>query len=271
MYADTSPVKSAARSLDLLELFADTRNEFTLNEVCQQTGWPKSSTLGLLRTLRSRDYLADGERDHSYRLGQRVVWLGQCYLERTELTREAWPVVRDLARQTDGMVHLAVLSGREVQFLIREETTSRFRMVPAHGVTLPTMATGLGKVLLAALSPAEFNVRFPPDQPLAGQTEASAAGQEAFARELAAIAEQGIAYDRGESIAGLDCIAAPVRDASGDVIAAMSVAVASTDLTPERQQHLTRLLRERAAEVSQRMGLPAERVAARAPEGAAPA
>ena len=271
MNTPTPSVKSASRSLDLLELFADAAGDLTLHDVCQRTGWPKSSTLGLLRTLRARDYLADGERDRSYRLGQRVVWLGQCYLERTDLTREARPIVRDLARQIDGMVHLATLCGSEVQFLVREETTSRIRMVPAHGVTLPTVTTGVGKVLLAALSSAEFERRFPPGSPLSAQADGAGAARDALQRELAMIAERGIARDHSASIDGLDCIAAPVRDAAGEVIAAMSISVPSADLTAEREAELTRLLRERAGDVSRRMGLPVEWLAAHDPDDTAPA
>lgn len=250
----TASVKSAARSLDLLELFAQTRDDLTLNDVCKVTGWPKSSTLGLLRTLRDRDYLAVGGRDHSYRLGPRVATLGAAFLQRVDLVREGLAVVRDVSHRCDETVHLAALRGNEVQYLAKEEGTSRMRMVSTVGAVLPAHGTGVGKMLLSALEREQLDELFPVGQALERLTELTIVDRDALMRELWEIDQRGYARDRGESTVGLECIAAPVLNAQRQVVAAMSVSVPQPRFTPEREPFLRDTLLAGARTLSHRLG-----------------
>lgn len=250
----TASVKSAARSLDLLELFAQSRDDLTLNDVCKATGWPKSSTLGLLRTLRDRDYLAVGGRDHSYRLGPRVATLGAAFLQRVDLVREGLAVVRDVSHRCDETVHLAALRGNEVQYLAKEEGTSRMRMVSTVGSVLPAHGTGVGKMLLSALERERLEELFPVGQELERLTELTIVDRDALMRELWEIDRRGYARDRGESTVGLECIAAPVHNAQRQVVAAMSVSVPQPRFTPEREPFLRDTLLAGARALSHRLG-----------------
>ncbi len=250
----TASVKSAARSLDLLELFAQSRDDLTLNDVCKATGWPKSSTLGLLRTLRDRDYLATGGRDHSYRLGPRVATLGAAFLQRVDLVREGLAVVRDVSHRCDETVHLAALRGNEVQYLAKEEGTSRMRMVSTVGSVLPAHSTGVGKMLLSTLERERLEELFPVGQALERLTELTIVDRDALMRELWEIDRRGYARDRGESTVGLECIAAPVHNAQRQVVAAMSVSVPQPRFTPEREPFLRDALLDGARTLSHRLG-----------------
>ncbi len=250
----TASVKSAARSLDLLELFAHSRDDLTLNDVCKVTGWPKSSTLGLLRTLRDRDYLSVGGRDHSYRLGPRVATLGAAFLQRVDLVREGLAIVRDVSHRCDETVHLAALRGNEVQYLAKEEGTSRMRMVSTVGSVLPAHSTGVGKMLLSALERAQLDELFPVGHSLERLTEATIVDRDALMRELWEIGQRGYARDQGESTVGLECIAAPVHNAQRQVVAAMSVSVPQPRFTPEREPFLRDTLLAGARTLSHRLG-----------------
>ncbi len=250
----TASVKSAARSLDLLELFAQSRDDLTLNDVCKLTGWPKSSTLGLLRTLRDRDYLAVGGRDHSYRLGPRVATLGAAFLQRVDLVREGLAVVRDVSHRCDETVHLAALRGNEVQYLAKEEGTSRMRMVSTVGSVLPAHGTGVGKMLLSALERERLEELFPVGQELERLTDLTIVDRDVLMRELWEIDQRGYARDRGESTVGLECIAAPVLNAQRQVVAAMSVSVPQPRFTPEREPFLRDTLLAGARTLSHRLG-----------------
>lgn len=253
---ESAGVKSAARCLDLLELFAANRDGLTLVEVCQLTGWPKSSTLALLRTLQGRDYLAAGRRDHSYRLGQRVAWLGSAYLSGINLVQEGLDIVRGVSRTCDETVHLATLHGRDVHYLAKEEGTSHMRMVSAVGHTFPAHGTGIGKVLLSSRTQAEFDVLYPPSEPLPRLTDKTITDRDAFLAELAEIRARGYAYDAGESTVGLHCIAAPVYDAQNIMVAAMSVSVPSPRFTEDRVPYLRRSILAGARQLSFRLGQP---------------
>ena len=247
-------VKSAARSLDLLELFARCRDDLTLNDVCKAMGWPKSSTLGLLRTLRDRDYLATGDRDHSYQLGPRVATLGAAFLQRTDLVREGLAIIRDVSHRCDETVHLAALRGSQVQYLAKEEGTSHMRMVSAVGSLLPAHSTGVGKMLLSALDHDRLAELYPTGRPLERLTELTITDPNALMSELAEIDGRGFARDRGESTLGLECIAAPVLNAQRQVVAAMSVSVPQPRFTPEREPFLRETLLEGARALSHRLG-----------------
>jgi len=251
-------VKSAARCLDLLELFATNRDGLTLGEVCARTGWPKSSTLGLLRTLHARDFLADGRGDYAYCLGPRVAWLGAAYLGGINLIQEGFDIVRDVSRACDETVHLATLRGSDVHYLAKEEGTSRMRMVSSVGTAIPAHGAGIGKMLLSSLSQAEFDILYPPGESLPRLTANTIVDRDALIAELAAIRERGFALDDGESTIGLNCIAAPVYDALDQMVAAMSVAVPSPRYTPDREPLLHAAILDGARRLSARLGHAAE-------------
>lgn len=248
------PVKSAARVLDLMELLVGHRDGLTLSEICDVQRWPKSSTLALVRTLRDREFLADGRRERSYRLGPRLVQLGFAYLSGIDLVRDGQEVVREVSRRCDETVHLATLVGRNVIYVAKEEGTGQVRMVSAIGKTVPAHGTGVGKMLLSALSSEEFDRLIPSDLRLEQLTETTFADREALLAELAATRERGYALDDGESTVGLRCVAAPVYDATGHMVAAMSVSVPSPRMTDERLNELRELILDGAAELSQRLG-----------------
>lgn len=247
-------VKSAARSLDLLELFAVSRDDLTLNDVCVTTGWPKSSALGLLRTLVARDYLAAGEQGRTYRLGPRVATLAAAFLNRIDIVREGMAVVREVSQRCDETVHLAALRGGQVQYLAREEGGQRMRLVSSVGSMLPAHGTGVGKMLLSALTPAELDAIYPDGMTLERLTERTITERRALIAELGEIAARGYARDRGESTTGLECIAAPVRDAHGMVVAAMSVSVPEPRFTPDREPLLREAILAGAGALSRRLG-----------------
>jgi DNA-binding IclR family transcriptional regulator len=248
------PVKSAARVLDLMELLVGHRDGLTLSEICDLQRWPKSSTLALVRTLRDREFLADGRRERSYRLGPRLVQLGSAYLSSIDLVRDGQEIVRAVSRRCDETVHLATLVGRNVIYVAKEEGTGQVRMVSAIGKTVPAHGTGVGKLLLSSLSPDEFDRLIPPSLTLEKITDTTIADRDALLAELAATRLRGYALDNGESTVGLRCVAAPVYDSTGDMVAAMSVSVPSPRMTDARLNELRELILDGAAELSQRLG-----------------
>lgn len=247
-------VKSASRCLDLLELLVDHGDGLTLSEIGERLGWPKSSTLALVRTLVGRGFMSEGRRERSYRLGPRIAWLGSAYLSSMDLVREGQDVVCDISRQCDETVHLATLEGAVVRYLAKEEGNAQVRMVSAVGKTIPAHATGVGKVLIASLTPSELEHRFPSRRPLEALTDRTITDRATFLAELETIRERGYATDDGESTVGLRCVAGPVRDKTGSVIAAISISVPSPRFTVERSSILGDLVLAGCHDLSQRLG-----------------
>jgi DNA-binding IclR family transcriptional regulator len=247
-------VKSALRVLDIFELLAQYPDGISLSEIATQLHIPKSSAHGLLGTLLSRGYLRAGRQGRTYRLGVRLFELGSGYMASTDLMADGQEIVRELARACDETVHLAILTGDEVLYVAKEEGTNTVRMVSAVGKRFPAYATGVGKMLLAALTPAELDVLYPPARPLASITPHTITDPGLFRQELAESRRRGYATDFEESTPGLCCIAAPVFDSAGSQVAAVSVSVPSVRFTAERQNTLRLQVQESAGRLSRILG-----------------
>lgn len=255
-------VKSADRTMHLLELFAEHPDGLTLTDVCDLTGWPKSSSLALLRTLQLRQYMDSSHDTGRYRLGPRVAFLGAVYLGNLDLAREGVDIVRDVSRACDETVHLAVLRGADVLYVAKEEGGGHMRMVSMVGRTIPAHGTGVGKMLLASLPPARLDELYPAGQDLPRLTDRTTTDRTAFLQRLARIREQGYATDSGESTVGIECLAAPVFDVSGQTIAAMSISVPEPRFSAARVPNLLATLIDGARHLSIRMGCPPDALSA---------
>jgi DNA-binding IclR family transcriptional regulator len=251
-------VKSADRALELLELFAAHPDGLTLTDVSERTGWPKSSSLGLLRTLQQRGFLDVSGSTGRYRLGPRVAALGSAYLGNISLAQEGADTVREMSRACDETVHLAVLRGTDVLYVAKEEGGGHMRMVSMVGRMIPAHGTGVGKMLLASLPPGELARLYPPGRDLPRLTDRTVTDRAAFVQRLEWIREMGYATDSGESTVGVQCLAAPVRDISARVIAAMSISVPEPRFTEDRVPHLFSILVHGVRQLSIRMGCPPE-------------
>jgi IclR family KDG regulon transcriptional repressor len=250
----SSGVKSALRVLDIFELLAQHPDGLNLSEISAALGIPKSSAHGLLMTLIHRDYLRPGRRERTYRLGVRLFELGASYMAGVDLVTEGQEIVRETSRACDETVHLAVLEGAEVLYIAKEEGTNTIRMVSAVGRRFPAHGTGVGKMMLSALPAEELDRLYPPDKPLTPITSRTITDPTAFRAELAEIRQRGYATDFEESTPGLCCIAAPIFNAEGATIAAMSVSVPTVRFTAERQLALRQLVLQSAERLSRLLG-----------------
>lgn len=249
-------VKSADRALALLELFNDHQYGLTLSEVCSLTGWPKSSSLALLRTLQQRSFLEVSRSDAKYRLGPRIASLGMAYLQNLDIVVDGGEIVRSVSRACDETVHLAILRGSEVMYIAKEEGGGEMRMVSSVGRAVPAHATGVGKVLLAALSTEDLHQLYSPGESLPFMTPRTITHYEQLLEALTQTRSRGYATDDGESTIGVRCIAAPVFDVEGSVVAAMSVSIPEPRYTDDRVQPLFDHLITGARRLSLRMGCP---------------
>lgn len=249
-----SGVKSAARVLDIFQLLVKHPSGLSLSEICAVLELPKSSGHALLMTLLKRGYLREGRRERTYRLGPALFEIGSAYLASTDLITDGQAVVSEVARSCDETVHLAVLDGADVLYVVKEEGTRAIRMVSAVGKRIPAHGTGVGKILLSALDDAALAERFPDDRPLVALTAQTLTDPAALRAEIAAIREQGYALDFEESTPGLWCVAAPVYGAAGAIVAGMSISVPSVRFSPARRDELLALVQGHARLLSAILG-----------------
>jgi IclR family transcriptional regulator, KDG regulon repressor len=247
-------VPAVSRALDILELFL-TDGTLSAPEITARLGLPRTTVHELVNTLVDRDYLAAvAGAPIRYRLGMRLFQLGGQFADRLDLTREAQEVATEVAAACDETVHVAVLDGTEVVYVSKVDSTHPVRMVSAVGRRLPAHCTAVGKVLIAALSTEDFQARYPRGRELPAMTPQSITSPERLRQHLAEVRDAGVAYDDCESNEAVGCVAAGVRDSTGQMVAAMSISVPTIRWSDQRRVEWTELVRRGAAALSRRLG-----------------
>lgn len=249
-------VPALARGLDILELLLDGR-ALPATEIAAALGLPRTTVHELLQTLVARHYLeaVDGA-PRRYRLGVRLFELGNVYAAGLDLARAGQPIAAEVAAACQETVHVAVLDGRDVVYVAKVDSTHPVRMVSAVGRRLPAHLTAVGKMLLSALPEPELDARYPRTGRLEGLTPASITSPAELRRALATIRAEGLAWDHCESNPAVNCVAAPVRDHTGAVVAAMSISVPTVRWSKASARQWAELVADGAARLSRRLGAP---------------
>jgi len=241
------------RAIAVLDALARSGDGLTLSALARATSEPKSTLHAVLATLVEAGLLVRDEATKRYRLGPHILTLAGAYARQSDVLRAFGEVARPLARELGETVQLAILQGREVLYIGKQEGTQRVRLASEVGTRLPAHATSLGKCLLAFLPPDELE-NLLAQGPLVALTPRTITDPDVLRDELARVRERGYAIDRGETLPDVWCFGAPVRDAQGTVVAALSISVPVTRITPERSEELVAAARRAAAELSRRLG-----------------
>ncbi|WP_433047654.1 IclR family transcriptional regulator [Dactylosporangium sp. CS-033363] len=211
----TTPVKSADRTLDILEALA-TAGPSTLSELTRALDIPKSSLHGILRTMAARGWIE--ATDTRFRLGLKALRVGAAYLDTDDSVGLLAGILDDLAARFGETTHLGRLDGADITYVAKRESVHPLRLYSAIGRRLPAHATALGKALLAARPADELDALLP--DPLPALTPHTITDRIALHAELAAIRSRGYAVDREENTEGIVCVArvVPLRDPATDAI-----------------------------------------------------
>jgi IclR family KDG regulon transcriptional repressor len=249
-------VPAVSRALDILELFLDGDGTLSAPEITRRLHLPRTTVHELVTTLAARSYLASVPgQPGRYRLGVRTYQLGSRYAEQLDIAAEGHQVARSVAETCGETVHVAVLEDVDVIYIAKVDSTHAVRMVSAAGRRLPAHCTAVGKMLLASLPPEELDVRLPEsDGQLRAMTPNSITAPDQLRRHLAEIRESGVASEQRESNSDVSCVAAPVRDRTGRVVAALSISVPMVRWSEGRQAELADLAVKGADQLSERLG-----------------
>jgi len=209
---------------ELLALFDRDHTEWGVREVAAKLKMAKSSSHDLMASLAKLGFLNKTE-DNRYRLGWRLVTLSETLLATTELRREAHPVMEDLATQYQETIHLAVLDDTQAVYVDKLEGRQAVRVeLTSLGARLYAHCSALGKVLLAYNSEKEVK-RIIQTAGLPRFTPNTITDGEELEQNLSKIRRQGFAYDMEEILPDLCCVAAPIYNHAGQVIAAISMSI----------------------------------------------
>ncbi|GGM65918.1 IclR family transcriptional regulator [Micromonospora sonchi] len=253
---DLAPsVKSARRVMDLLDLLAGQPAGLTFVEIREHLELPKSSLHLLLRTMTDRGYIAADARSRRFHLGVRVWEVGQGFVRGADLAMVAHEYLVAAKEELGETVQLAILDGLENIYIAKVDAEHPLQLVSKVGRRLPAHATGLGKVLLAYVDEDDLLERLRHVE-LERFTEKTVVDHEELFGDLKAIRQQGYGLDDGEFTAGVYCIAVPVLDHTGRVVAAMSCSVPNVRLSASEEgtRQVALILHRHAEQLSRRLG-----------------
>lgn len=237
-------VKSADRTLEVLELLAASPARRGLVELARELDIPKSSLHGILRTMVERGWV-QSDRAGGFGLGVRALQVGAAYLDTDDVVGLFRGVLDDLAAQFGETVHLGRLDGPFVVYLAKRESIHPLRLYSAIGRRLPAHATALGKVLLAQR--ADHAVDQLLSWPLARLTGRTITDAAALHAELAAIRDRGYAVDHEENSEGIVCFSAaiPLRAGAQAVLPvdAVSISMPASRVGPDTERRIASALR----------------------------
>jgi DNA-binding IclR family transcriptional regulator len=243
-------VQSVERAVTILEILART-GEVGVTEMAGEIGVHKSTAFRLVSTLEQRGLVEQSEDRGKYRLGVGILRLAGATTARLDVVQEARPICRKLSSDTGETVNIAVLSDRSALYLDQFAGASALQPHNWVGQHIPLHATSNGKILLSSVPEDEMAELLPS---LPAYTENTITTKKGLRRELDDVREQGYAVAIDELEVGLTAVAAPIRNAHGDVIASLSLSGPSFRLDEARIKQVLPLLTDAAEEVSHRLG-----------------
>lgn len=247
-------VQAVDRALCILEALADNAEPITLSDLSAKVGLNISTVHRLLATMAEHDFVQQEPETNCYKLGLKVFKIGNAALYDLDLRALARPFLRELVRLCNETVNLVVLDGQEVVYIDQVESSNIVKMIARIGGRGPAHATAAGKMLMAGL-PARELERLLQDLPLPRLTDKTIASIPELLQELDIIRQAGYSLDLGGTEEHVNCVAAPVFNHEGRVIAAISVSGPSMRVTPEMVENVLVPLVTKAAEaVSHEIG-----------------
>ena len=247
-------VQALVRALNILEALAEGgKSAYTLTQLSRQLHFPVSTVHRLIANLVRQGFVEEAPKAHRFRLTFKVLRMGLQVLDRLDFRVTARPLLQALSHKTQETVRLAILQGTRAIFIERFDSPQPAGLDAPFGGVMPLHCTGVGKILLAYQGRAFLNqVARAPGLPRF--TRRTITRSAPLRKELEKIREQGYALDQEEAVAGLRCVAGPVFDQTGRVVAAFSVTGPSSRLTPERLPEIASLVRATSREISFRLG-----------------
>jgi len=233
-------VESVQRAIAVLNVLAEVRGELGTNEIARRTGLNVTSVSRLLATLVDGELVQHVPATGRYRLGIRILQLASAARENLDLRVLARPYLEELTELTGETATLSLPGAHDVLTVDFVQSASSVRSVAAIGRNSVAHATAVGKVFLA------WGGRLP-DGELAPYTDRTITGRAQLAEEIEQVRARGWAQAAGEREAGLNAVAAPVRDPAGQLVAILGVQGPATRFTQRAMRAAVSALNDRAA------------------------
>ncbi len=247
--SQTPSIQSLDRGLFILETVAKSSHPVALGQLTDLLGIDRTSVFRLANTLRRRGFLAHPSGRKEYILGPSIWRISRNHDWSKMLITYSHEHLKRLAMQTGETAHLAVREGKDAFFIDHCGSTHQGLVISGQtGEFVPLYCTAHGKALLADFGPVELKALFG-SAPLQGHTSSTLVSLRQLAKECAEIKAAGLAGDEEEYMPGVCCMAAPVRDRDGAVVASIGISAPLSRFSKDRTAKTARQVIEVAAAI----------------------
>lgn len=248
------PVQSVERTLRILELMAERGYPMPLSEISNRLGLKISTTHRLLKTLILKGFAEQDPFTGKYHLGIKTFRIGNTALYALDIRTVARPYLKDLEEKYKETANLAILDQGDVVYIDQVESDKMVKMIARLGSRVPSHCNAVGKVLLSYLGSQELERLFK-SRKLEKYTPNTITDPELLKKELEKIRRQGYALDLEETETGIRCVAAPIWNHQGRVIAAIGISGPSSRISIRcLVEEISVAVKGAALEISSKMG-----------------
>jgi IclR family transcriptional regulator, KDG regulon repressor len=241
------------RAAQILDCFGFDHQELSVSEIGAKTGLHRSTAHRILMALEYNDLIKQNPSTGKYHLGIKLFKLGHQAVSQLNLREICRPFLSRLMNDTKETIHLAVLDDDQVLYLDKVEGPHALRMPSRVGRHIPTYCTSLGKAMLSCLDDQEVKSILR-RQTLKPHTENTVKNINQLLADLRSVRKRGYAVDNEEIEIGLRCVGAPLRDYTGGMVGAISVAAPSARLSEKNTPVIGRMVIAIAAGISEKLG-----------------
>jgi DNA-binding IclR family transcriptional regulator len=233
-------LQSVDNALRILELFSANVQELGVSDVSRMLGMGRSTAHRLLTTLENRGFVEQNLNTGKYKLGIKIVNIGANILGRLNIIEVCHPYLEQVSHETGETCHLALYGQGEITFVDKVSGKNPAIMSSTIGLKRSAHSTGTGKMLLAFRPENELEKYFG-SSPLRRFTPTTITDGRELKEYLEKVREQGYSEDQQESDEGLVCFAAPIRNSTGKVVAAISVSGAASRMNSHREDMIAKI------------------------------
>jgi len=248
-----SYVKSIEKALKILNCFSEAEFELDLSKIVQKIHLPKTTVYRILSTLEKEGIISQNQENKKYRLGLRLFELGSLVFRKLKLREVALPLMEKLSEESGETVHLGILDKYEVISVEKADSSFSLRSNVYIGKRAPAYCIGVGKALLA-FQPLDKIHLFLEQNKLKRYTQNTITDKGKLEKELEMVRKKGFALDNMEHEEGVRCVAAPIRNYEGKVIASISISGPSIRITEEKIPQFVLMVKETAKTISKELG-----------------
>ncbi|MBU8908200.1 IclR family transcriptional regulator [Desertibacillus haloalkaliphilus] len=246
-------IQSVDRALKILELFNEHETELKITDISERLHLHKSTVHSLLKTLQSHRYIEQNHESGKYRLGMKLFERGNFVLQTMDVGNLAKPHLHTISKETRQTVHLVILDGKEGVYIDKVEGLTSSSLYSRIGRRIPIHCSAVGKALVAYKSKKVLN-EILDDYDFIQQTQYTITSNEEFLKELETVRQKGYSQDNQENELGVHCIAIPIRNHTGEVVAAISISSPVMRFNEEEMAKHIEILKREAKALSKKLG-----------------